>query len=252
MGFATSVLNDDEELLAEVRPHPALLAAPVALVVVALAAAVAIAVHFSNAPVAVAWVLAAMVALPACWTFGRLLQWRSACFVVTSSRLIYRRGVLRRDVVQLRLHRVAEVHLRQTLRGRLIGYGRLVFEVAGADVPLVIEDVRGPRSLQRLITAQLDRLDRARGGPPPTGAADRRTATASGQWEEAPAPGSTRRRSFGDTPPRGVAAAGPPPAHASEAGSVPEQLFQLDELRRRGIVTDAEFAAKKAELLSRL
>ncbi len=30
------------------------------------------------------------------------------------------------------------------------------------------------------------------------------------------------------------------------------RLVQLDELRRRGIVTDAEFASKKAELLDRL
>ncbi len=252
VGFASGVLNDDEELLAEMRPHLALLAAPVTLLVVALAAALAIAVHFSSAPAAVAWVLAAMVALPALWTIARLLEWRSVRFVVTSSRLIYRRGVLRRDVVQLRLHRVAEVHLRQTLRGRLIGYGQLVFEVAGADGPLVIEDVRRPRSLQRLITAQLDRLDLPRRAPVSSGLPDPRTTTAIGRSDWAPGPRGTRRRSFGDTPPRGVPAAGPAAVRGGEGRSVPEQLLQLDELRRRGIVTDAEFAAKKAELLSRL
>ncbi len=31
-----------------------------------------------------------------------------------------------------------------------------------------------------------------------------------------------------------------------------EQLIELDELRRRGILTDLEFAAKKSELLDRL
>ncbi len=34
--------------------------------------------------------------------------------------------------------------------------------------------------------------------------------------------------------------------------TVADRLVQLDELRRRGIVTDAEFASKKAELLDRL
>ena len=34
--------------------------------------------------------------------------------------------------------------------------------------------------------------------------------------------------------------------------TVADRLVQLDELRRRGILTDAEFAAKKAELLDRL
>jgi hypothetical protein len=34
--------------------------------------------------------------------------------------------------------------------------------------------------------------------------------------------------------------------------SVADRLVQLDELRRRGILTEAEFASKKAELLDRL
>jgi len=33
---------------------------------------------------------------------------------------------------------------------------------------------------------------------------------------------------------------------------VSAQLIELDELRRRGILTDLEFAAKKADLLDRL
>jgi hypothetical protein len=34
--------------------------------------------------------------------------------------------------------------------------------------------------------------------------------------------------------------------------TIPEQLEKLDELRRRGIVTQAEFDAKKAQLLDRM
>jgi uncharacterized membrane protein YdbT with pleckstrin-like domain len=34
--------------------------------------------------------------------------------------------------------------------------------------------------------------------------------------------------------------------------SIPEQIEQLDDLRRRGVLSDAEFAAKKAELLRRM
>jgi uncharacterized membrane protein YdbT with pleckstrin-like domain len=34
--------------------------------------------------------------------------------------------------------------------------------------------------------------------------------------------------------------------------SVPEQLEKLDELRQRGVITDAEFQAKKAQLLDRI
>jgi hypothetical protein len=37
-----------------------------------------------------------------------------------------------------------------------------------------------------------------------------------------------------------------------EARSVSDQLIELDQLRRRGIVTAEEFAVKKAELLDRM
>ena len=41
-------------------------------------------------------------------------------------------------------------------------------------------------------------------------------------------------------------------ANASRELSIPEQLEKLDELRRRGIIDDAEFKAKKTKLLERM
>ncbi|HWE57859.1 MAG TPA: PH domain-containing protein [Acidimicrobiales bacterium] len=41
-------------------------------------------------------------------------------------------------------------------------------------------------------------------------------------------------------------------APAPAAPNIPEQIDQLDQLRRRGVISDEEFAAKKAELLGRL
>jgi membrane protein YdbS with pleckstrin-like domain len=41
-------------------------------------------------------------------------------------------------------------------------------------------------------------------------------------------------------------------APGSRALSVPEQIDQLDRLRQRGVISDAEFQAKKAQLLDRL
>jgi membrane protein YdbS with pleckstrin-like domain len=38
----------------------------------------------------------------------------------------------------------------------------------------------------------------------------------------------------------------------SSPDSIPSQIEQLDQLRRRGLITDAEFEAKKVELLDRL
>ena len=48
-------------------------------------------------------------------------------------------------------------------------------------------------------------------------------------------------------------------AHAAAAGvgaeralSVPEQIEQLDQLRLRGVITEAEFQTKKSDLLDRM
>jgi uncharacterized membrane protein YdbT with pleckstrin-like domain len=43
-----------------------------------------------------------------------------------------------------------------------------------------------------------------------------------------------------------------PSGAAPEPWSIPTQIEQLDGLRRRGLITDDEFRAKKAELLNRL
>jgi len=41
-------------------------------------------------------------------------------------------------------------------------------------------------------------------------------------------------------------------SHTQRAESIPAQIAELDELRKQGIVTDAEFQAKKKELLAKM
>ncbi len=48
----------------------------------------------------------------------------------------------------------------------------------------------------------------------------------------------------------GVATAAPAPA--APAASVPDQIAQLDDLRQRGVITQAEFDAQKQQLLDRM
>lgn len=255
VGFPRNVLDDDEEVLAELRPHVVYVLPPLVVVALAAAIAIAVAVRFPGAPVAVAWVLGAMVLLPALWAGVRLLRWRAIRFLVTSTRLVYRRGVFGRDVVQLRLQRVAEVHCSQSIVGRLIGCGRLVFEVATGGGPLVVDDVRRPRSVQRLITRTLDEMEPVFGQMwrPAKMAAPMAAPMAPPHTAPHPVPAcSPPTRAWTDTPPHGVRSSWAPGGAELTPASVPGRLVQLDELRRRGIISEAEFAAKKAELLHRL
>jgi len=243
------VLADDEEVLVDLRPHWVFLAGPAILTAVALAVAVTIAVEFPTAPVAVAGVLAALVAAPLLWLAARVVRWLGISLVVTTARILYRQGVFGRDLVQLRLQRVTEVHFVQTLVDRLIGSGQLVLEITGGD-PMVLDDVRHPRSLQRVINRQLGEL----------GSAGHYEGWVPGQRPVVPGPPP-----MDDTPSHGVLIAPPVPSTASGSApsspspsssapsvSIPDQLIQLDDLRRRGIISDGEFAVKKTELLRRL
>ena len=240
MPIARRALVDDEEVLIDLRLHWVFLIGPMVVTAVALGVSIAVVVEFQNAPVAVAWVLAVIVAVPLLWTVGRIVRWLGISLVVTTTRIVYRQGVLGRNVTQVRLQRVTEVHCSQRLLERLIGSGRLVVGLAGDD-SVIVDDVRRPRTLQRVITRQLDQLS----APVPP--------------EGVEVPGSTPIPSSDalfDTPPHGSLAvqiaATSPPRDAEAATSVPEQLIQLDDLRRRGILSEGEFEAKKAELLDRM
>jgi hypothetical protein len=233
--LSNAELSAGEEILVDVHPHWISLAAPSVLTVVAIAVAAAVAAQFPRAPTAVAWVLVAVVVVPAGWLVARAIHRSSISLVVTTQRILLQRGVLRRDVTQLRMSRVKEVHYTQSFPERLIGSGRLVLEVYGEDGAFVVDDVRRPRSLQRVIGSRI-------GEPEVMG--DDRDAGAEPDDDATPPHGVA----LGDTAPMAMATGAGEPT----AVSVHRQLVEIDDLRRRGILTEAEFEKKKAELLSRL
>jgi membrane protein YdbS with pleckstrin-like domain len=253
--ISRDLLDDDEDLLIDVHPHWLLLLVPGLATAAAAALALFLVARFPHAPDPVGWFLVLLVAIPAAWLAARLAQWWSTSLVVTTSRLVLRRGLFGRDVLQLRLQRIDEVHCVQTLPERLFGAGRLLIEVTGEDSMVTVDDVRRAPALQRVLTNRLDQLahpaDRAEWVTPsvPVGASH---------------PPPTRRlvrpeTGLGDvpgahpTPPAGTPPAGlGAPTPLQGPADVHRQLIALDDLRRRGIVTEAEFAAKKAELLGRL
>jgi hypothetical protein len=240
--ISSRLLGEDEEVLIDVRLHWLFFIGPGLLSALAVIVALAVMAEFPNAPLFVGYLLGAMVLIPVVWLLARIVRWLGISLVVTTERIIYRRGVFGRDLIQLRLRRVTEVQCAQTLWGRLVGCGQLVVELQGED-PLVLADVRRPRVVQRVLNDQLHELGH--------GWADEGRSTAVGRDQEVGAP------SFDPTPPHGVVLAGPavavsPPPSNQGTVSIHEQLIQLDDLRRRGILSEGEFESKKAELLSRL
>jgi len=235
--ISTDLLDDDEEVLVDLRPHWVFFIGPLFLTAASIAVTVVVFREFPKAPVAVAYLLAVVIGVPALWLIARLARWFGTSLVVTDRRIVFRTGVLGRRVVNLRMQRIVDTHCTQRPLERLIGSGRIVLEVEGEGGGVALDDVRRPRALQRVINRQLNEMDAG-------WQLYRSPSTAERDWDDRR--GSERPDR---TPPSGV----PMTGGVADAGtSIPDQLVALDRLRRQGILSDEEFANKKAELLGRI
>jgi len=253
MTFPRRLLTEGEEVVVELRPHWAFLGWPFVATVAAVALAVGIDIVFPHAPVGVIYVLLGAVAVTGLWLAGRTVRWMTTSLVLTTSRIVERSGVLARRALEIRLDRINELSYHQSLGSRIGRTGEVMVECGGEKGVVMFEHVPRPSAFQSLITEQMSAYRDGRRYSRPPGDDD--------------GPGAPHHA---DTPPHGVALSPAPPsptstaplppsptvastsAESAAALSVADRLMQLGELRRRGIVSAAEFEAKKAELLEQL
>jgi hypothetical protein len=234
MGYPSKLLNPGEQLAVDVRPHWKYLAGPASALIVVLAGAVAalVANVYQWAELALAGLLVVCVG----WLAVRYVKWATTSFAVTSERLVLRKGVLRRTGREIRLDSLTDISYSQSLVDRVLRCGDILLESPGRDSQEVFPDLPHPVSIQNEIYRL---LDQRRGGW---------SAANPSAPSMAPAPAAAPAPDAGP-------ATGPGAGGAQGAGgeqTLADQLSQLDDLRRRGVISRREFAAKKAELLSRM
>ncbi|MGA9077985.1 MAG: PH domain-containing protein [Acidimicrobiales bacterium] len=156
MTFSRRAIDEDEEVLLEARPHWSLLVGPSLVATVVLAGSVAIYVTWSAAPRWFDWVLLGVTVLAVCRFLARLVQWRSTDLVVTTMRVIYRRGVVRRSGREILISSIQDVSYVQTLLERMIGKGELSVQSAGGRGEAPFENVRHPAVVQGLINRTIE------------------------------------------------------------------------------------------------
>ncbi len=210
--FPPKLLNKDEEVILDLRPHwwrifpsSALLGASIVLAVIVLAAT-------GNEALRVLSGLLVLAAL--LWFVGRYILWTSENFVVTSERVIHRSGVIAKRGIEIPLDRVNTVFFNQSLFERVLGAGDLGVESAGEGGQQTFEAVRRPNLVQQEIYRAIEAGE------------------------------NSSYRAMGEATAAAMTAAASP--------SIPQQIEQLDALRRSGAITDAEFETKKRELLDRM
>ncbi|HET9061324.1 MAG TPA: PH domain-containing protein [Acidimicrobiales bacterium] len=149
MGFPAKLLNEGEDVVVDVRPHWRFLARQASLVAVAIAAAVGALVE--SLPRWSLMTIGILLVLCLLWLAARWLAWVSTSLVVTTQRVIVRRGVLRQTGREILLDRVTDISYDRSLWDRLTGCGDLLIESAGRDSPEVLKELPHPRRIQRQV-----------------------------------------------------------------------------------------------------
>jgi uncharacterized membrane protein YdbT with pleckstrin-like domain len=215
VAFPTKLLNENEELVLDLRPHWWFFAGPASLLALALVILIWVAAAGIDWLV---YIVAFVAVVTLFWFIGRFARWGTINFVVTSDRIIYRSGVIAKQGIEIPLERVNTIFSHQGIIERLLRSGDLVIESGGERGRQTFADIRNPLEVQSEIYRQIE---------------------------------DNQNRMYGGMRSRNIAERSSQAAEQSQP-DVLQQLEKLDELRRRGVLTEAEFQTKKAELLDRM
>ncbi len=155
-----------------------------------------------------------LLVLPLVHFVNTYLQWWNEQYVVTNRRVMQIEGVFNKHVSDSSLEKVNDVVMEQSALGRLLNYGDIEI-ITGSDVGVnLLHRITNPI---RFKTEMLNQKE------------------AMGILSDVT--DKTKRVLEGPAP---------------SQGDIPELIAELDELRQKGVISEQEFLAKKAELLSRL
>ena len=214
MAYPYKLLNPGESVVVELHPHWSVLARPAAGTLLAGGGAIWLLFAFPSMSIWLAGALGAVLAAVLGWLAVRWLQRASTTFAVTTQRVALRGGLLVKKGWDIRLDRINDVSFDQSFSERLLGVGDLWVDTGGEAGMKGMARMPHPQAVRQLIFEKQE---------------SQRTAPASSPT----------------SPPVTVA----PAIYPSAGLSVAEQLEKLDELRRRGVITDEEFDAEKSRLI---
>jgi uncharacterized membrane protein YdbT with pleckstrin-like domain len=215
MGYVDRLMGNNERIIFLTRQHWLVLVWTALQDGVLLLLALAAALVLKGSLGAIIIALCAFVVVFAVVHFTwRYLNWHNEQFIITNRRVMEVRGIINKRVSDSSLEKVNDVVLEQSILGRFLNYG-MVEIITGSDIGVNI--FRYMAQPVRFKTEMLNQKE-----------------------------GLTKLDSLGTAADR-VLSEEPP-----TQGDIPELIAELDELRRRGIITEKEFAEKKAELLKRI
>lgn len=177
MPFPRKLLNDYETVVLDLHPHWWFFGWPAVATGGTIIMSLIVRAQLDGATEdALSYLLLAALIVSVAWLIVRLMDWRTTYFVVTSHRLIFRRGLLSRSGIEIPLEKVNNVNFHQSIAERILGCGDLIIESASESGQSRFTDVVNPDRVQGIIhTAIQERLQSGPGmgaGSTPRGPTD--------------------------------------------------------------------------------
>jgi uncharacterized membrane protein YdbT with pleckstrin-like domain len=153
MAFPTRLLVEGEELVLDLRPHWIALVMPAIATVATFVVMLILYNTFEESILDLAVGIAGTLFLLA-YPLRRLVDWLTSHFVVTSDRIIHRRGFIAKYSMEVPLEAINDVRFEQGIIDRMIGAGTLVVQSASEAGRQVFDHIRKPEEVQKTIYHQ--------------------------------------------------------------------------------------------------
>jgi len=212
MAWPEDALTDDETIITSFRQHWKLLIIPIGWFILAMA--IVGFLIWANWWQPLTWVLYLVVIGVGIWFIVRpVVSWATTRYVLTTERLITRRGLVAKSGVEIPLERITNVNFSQTVIERMLGAGDLLVESAGTGGQSRFSNIPHPDEFASLLYKTRE---------------DRTVSLQSSASQ--------------------IAAAATPetPVDATE------RLQRLKQLHNDGVLTDAEYEEKRAKLVGEI
>jgi uncharacterized membrane protein YdbT with pleckstrin-like domain len=179
VAYPEKLLANDETVVEHLHPHwITLVPATLWFIVICAAAGVGIAFapdHGTGHTVVLIVIIVIGLLLLIYLTFRPWIEWRTTHYVLTTHRILIRRGVLKHVGRDIALQRISDVGFSQSLLDRIVGAGTLTIESASEHGQETLTNVPKSNQQQQLINKLIEQDGERRSrlayggqqGPPP-------------------------------------------------------------------------------------
>ena len=160
MPYPEKILADDEQVVEHLHPHWITLV-PATLWFIAICAAAGAGIAFapsngtSHTVVLIVVIVVAVLLLV--WLSAKpWISWRTTHYVITTHRVLIRRGILRHTGRDIGLQRISDVGFSQSLLDRMVGAGTLTIESASEHGQETLTNVPNSDQQQQLLNRLIE------------------------------------------------------------------------------------------------